>query len=192
MSTSQSFTLRITKKLKITIKPPSKQFFIDLTKDEHKTPSPKIKPQSPHAPNAPIKTPFTRGTSSSSSIASKLNSLPVYSSSPSTNPYLESSNNSPPPRVSHPSPTHEHQPMDIILSLSPITSLDYAFNTPSPPLPSPPIIGHPIPFSILDAHGETWAGDSLTRTGDSIVGAGYYIAGTRWGSCTARASRGGW
>ncbi|GJY69616.1 hypothetical protein Tco_0472598 [Tanacetum coccineum] len=151
MATSQSPTSRITKKPKITIKPPSKKLFIDLTKDDVKTPSPKNKPQSPHAPNAPIKTPSTRDTSSSSSIASKLNSSPFYSSSPSTNPYL-SSNNSPPPRVSHPSPTHERQPMDIIFSLSPITPLDYAFNTLSPPLPSPPIIAYPIPFNLLDAH----------------------------------------
>ncbi|GJY10098.1 hypothetical protein Tco_0378283 [Tanacetum coccineum] len=39
------------------------------------------------------------------------------------------------------------------------------------------------------------AGDSFTGTGDDITGAGYCItgtAGTRWGSCTARAARGGW
>ncbi|GKB11519.1 hypothetical protein Tco_0845442 [Tanacetum coccineum] len=39
------------------------------------------------------------------------------------------------------------------------------------------------------------AGDSLTGIGDGITGAGYCItgtAGTRWGSCTARAARGGW
>ncbi|GKF06197.1 hypothetical protein Tco_0036865 [Tanacetum coccineum] len=36
---------------------------------------------------------------------------------------------------------------------------------------------------------------SLTGTGDGITGAGYCItgtAGTRWRSCTARATRGGW
>ncbi|GJS70548.1 hypothetical protein Tco_0703389 [Tanacetum coccineum] len=152
MATSQSSTSRITKKPKITIKPPRKQLFIDLTKDEHKTPSPKNKPQSPHAP---IKTPSTRGTSSSSSIPSKLNSSPFYSSSPSNNPYLEISNNSPPPRVFHPSPTYEHQPMNITLSPFLITPLGYTFNTPSPPLPSPPIIGHPVPFNILDAQEAT-------------------------------------
>ncbi|GJT31330.1 hypothetical protein Tco_0911605 [Tanacetum coccineum] len=127
----------------------------DLTQDDVKTLLAKHKPLSPNAPNAPFKTPSTRGTSSSSSIASKLNSSPFYSSTPSTNPYL-SSNNSPPPRVSHHIPSHEHQPMDITLTLSPITPLDFAFNTPSaPPLPSPPIVAHLIPFNLLDAHGAT-------------------------------------
>ncbi|GJV39471.1 reverse transcriptase domain-containing protein [Tanacetum coccineum] len=43
-------------------------------------------------------------------------------------------------------------------------------------------------------HHTTGASDSLTRTGDGIIGACYCItgtAGTRWGSCTARAARGG-
>ncbi|GKA39963.1 hypothetical protein Tco_0732556 [Tanacetum coccineum] len=48
--------------------------------------------------------------------------------------------------------------MDITLTLSPITPLDFAFNTPSPPPPpSPPIVAHPIPFNLLDAHGATWS-----------------------------------
>ncbi|GJV76337.1 hypothetical protein Tco_1507921 [Tanacetum coccineum] len=148
MASSQTSTSRVTKKQKFTINPP-RQLFIDLTKDDIKTPSPKQKPQSPHAPNVPIKTPSTRGTSSSSSIASKLNSSPFYSSFPTTNPYL-SYNNSPPLRVPHPSPLHEHQPMDITFTVSPITPLDYAFNTPSPPLPSPSIVAYPIPFNLLD------------------------------------------
>ncbi|GJT49879.1 hypothetical protein Tco_0976036 [Tanacetum coccineum] len=44
-------------------------------------------------------------------------------------------------------------------------------------------------------HHTAWAGDSFTRAGDGIIGASYCItgiAGTRWGSCTARAARGGW
>ncbi|GJX79830.1 hypothetical protein Tco_0327979, partial [Tanacetum coccineum] len=44
-------------------------------------------------------------------------------------------------------------------------------------------------------HHTAGAGDSFTGTGDDITGAGYCItgtAGTRWGSCTARAARGGW
>ncbi|GJU90987.1 hypothetical protein Tco_1303410 [Tanacetum coccineum] len=44
-------------------------------------------------------------------------------------------------------------------------------------------------------HHTTGAGDSLTGIGDGITGAGYCItgtAGTHWGSCTARATRGGW
>ncbi|GJU52752.1 hypothetical protein Tco_1226466 [Tanacetum coccineum] len=41
-------------------------------------------------------------------------------------------------------------------------------------------------------HHTAGAGDSLTGIGDGITGAGYYItgtAGTRWGSCTARAPK---
>ncbi|GJY40496.1 hypothetical protein Tco_0427766 [Tanacetum coccineum] len=112
---------------------------------------------SSNAPNALLKIPSTRGTSSSSSIASKLNSSPFYSSSPSTNPYLIS-NNSPPPRVSHPIPSQEHQPIDITITLSLITPLDLAFNTPStPPIPSLHIAAHSIPFYLLDARGATFS-----------------------------------
>ncbi|GKC61574.1 hypothetical protein Tco_1089172 [Tanacetum coccineum] len=154
MASSQTSTSRATKKPKITIIPP-RQLFIDLTQKDAKTPSPKHKPLLSNAPNAPFKIPSTRGTSSPFSIASKLNSSPFYSTSPLINAYL-SSLNSPPPRVSHPPPTHRHQPMDITLTLSPITPLDFAFNTPSPPPPpSPPIVAHPIPFNLLDAHGAT-------------------------------------
>ncbi|GJX92688.1 pre-mRNA-splicing factor ATP-dependent RNA helicase DEAH1-like protein [Tanacetum coccineum] len=149
MASSQTSTSRVTKKPKITIKPP-RQLFIDLTKDDVKTQSPKHKPLSQHAPNAPIKTPSTRGTLSSSLIAFKLNLSSFYSSSPSTNPYL-SSNNSSPPRVSHPS-THGHY------SYTFTNHSTYAFNTPSPPLPSPPIVAHPITFNLLDAYEETWRG----------------------------------
>ncbi|GKB73541.1 hypothetical protein Tco_0934953 [Tanacetum coccineum] len=45
------------------------------------------------------------------------------------------------------------------------------------------------------SHHTAGAGDSLTGTGDDIAGAGYCIAGTagtRWGSYTARATRGHW
>ncbi|GJX37036.1 hypothetical protein Tco_0250339, partial [Tanacetum coccineum] len=45
------------------------------------------------------------------------------------------------------------------------------------------------------SHHTAGVGDSLTGTGDDITGAGYCIAGTagtRWGSCTARATRGHW
>ncbi|GJX37318.1 hypothetical protein Tco_0250621 [Tanacetum coccineum] len=44
-------------------------------------------------------------------------------------------------------------------------------------------------------HHTTGAGDSFAGTGDGITGAGCCVtgtAGTRWGSCTARAARGGW
>ncbi|GJV15531.1 hypothetical protein Tco_1360854 [Tanacetum coccineum] len=83
----------------------------------------------------------------SSSIASKLKS-PTSSTSPSTNGYLNSPI-SPPPRVPPPPPTQESEPMDITLTLSPITPLDIQFNTSSPP---PPLFGHPIPWNLLEAH----------------------------------------
>ncbi|GKA20035.1 hypothetical protein Tco_0699950 [Tanacetum coccineum] len=150
MDSSQAPTSKISKKPKITLIPPRK-LFIDLTKYDSKTPSPQ---QQPKSPNAPSKTPSTKGTSSSS-INSKLNSSLFYSTSPSTNAYL-SLPDSPPPRVSHPSPTQEQEPMDITITLSPITSLYFAFNTPSPPtMPPPPVYGHPILFPLLEAHGET-------------------------------------
>ncbi|GJS95907.1 hypothetical protein Tco_0802875 [Tanacetum coccineum] len=45
--------------------------------------------------------------------------------------------------------------MDITLSLSPITPLDFTFETPSPslsplpPPPQPPLMGHPILFNVF-------------------------------------------
>ncbi|GKC77365.1 hypothetical protein Tco_1128139 [Tanacetum coccineum] len=42
--------------------------------------------------------------------------------------------------------------MDITLTLLPITLLDVQFDTPSP---SPPIFGHPIPWNLLEAHGDS-------------------------------------
>ncbi|GKB49022.1 hypothetical protein Tco_0899775 [Tanacetum coccineum] len=41
--------------------------------------------------------------------------------------------------------------MNITLTLSRITPLDFAFNTPSPP----PIVSHLISFNLLDVHGAT-------------------------------------
>ncbi|GJZ15339.1 retrovirus-related pol polyprotein from transposon TNT 1-94 [Tanacetum coccineum] len=123
------------KRPKITTIPP-KQLFVDLTQDDTKTPSPKHQLSSPSAPNAPSKTPSTRGTSSSS-ITSKHKS-PNSSTSPSTNSYLNSPI-SPPQRVPPPPPTQGSEPMDITLTFSPITPLDNQFNTPSPSMPSPPL-----------------------------------------------------
>ncbi|GJY28083.1 hypothetical protein Tco_0403850 [Tanacetum coccineum] len=42
--------------------------------------------------------------------------------------------------------------MDITLTLSPITPLDVQFTSTSP---SPPIFGHPIPWNLLEAHGDS-------------------------------------
>ncbi|GJZ22971.1 hypothetical protein Tco_0560010 [Tanacetum coccineum] len=55
-------------------------------------------------------------------------------------------------RVYPPPPTQENASMDITLTHSPITPLDVQFDTPSP---SPPIVGHPIPYNLLEAHGDS-------------------------------------
>ncbi|GJY04804.1 hypothetical protein Tco_0370744 [Tanacetum coccineum] len=44
------------------------------------------------------------------------------------------------------------QSMGLTLTLSPITPLDVQFDTPSP---LPPIVGHPIPWNLLEAHGDS-------------------------------------
>ncbi|GKD90468.1 hypothetical protein Tco_1365975 [Tanacetum coccineum] len=136
------------KRPKINIIPP-KQLFIDLTNNDTKTPSPNYQVLSPSAPNAPSKTPSTIATSSSS-IDHKPKSL-TSSTSPSTHGYLNSSM-SPPPRVPPPPQTQESRSMDITRTLSPITSLDVQFNTPSPPSP---LFGHLIPWNLLEAHGDS-------------------------------------
>ncbi|GJX75070.1 hypothetical protein Tco_0313665 [Tanacetum coccineum] len=76
---------------------------------------------------------------------------PTSFTSPSTNGYLNSPT-SPPLRVPPPPPTQENASMDITLTLSPITPLDVQFDTPSL---SPPIFGHPIPWNLLEAHGDS-------------------------------------
>ncbi|GKE77380.1 hypothetical protein Tco_1543500 [Tanacetum coccineum] len=102
-------------------------------------PSPKHKLPLPSALNAPLKTPSTKNTSSSS--IDYIPKSPTSSTSPSTNGYLNSPTY-PPPRVPPPPPIQESGSMDITLTLSPITSLDVQFNTPSPSLP---LFGHTIP-----------------------------------------------
>ncbi|GJX12105.1 hypothetical protein Tco_0201964 [Tanacetum coccineum] len=134
------------------------------------TPSPKLIHYSsyPSAPNAPSKTPSTKGTSSSSIDYTPKS--PTSSTSPSTNSYLNSPT-SPPPRVPPPPPTHENASMDITLTLSPITPLDVQFNTPSP---SPPIFDHPIPWNLLEAHGDSqgWSfADVLKKMANFMPGA---------------------
>ncbi|GJV53325.1 hypothetical protein Tco_1449066 [Tanacetum coccineum] len=57
--------------------------------------------------------------------------------------------------------------MDITLTLSPITPLDVQFDTPSP---SPPIVGHPIPWNLLEAHGDSCLCCIHNRKGMRISG----------------------
>ncbi|GJS52853.1 hypothetical protein Tco_0626215 [Tanacetum coccineum] len=66
---------KFSRKPRITIRPPTlrKPLFINLDQeddDDVKTPPPTGKPHTPSPPNAPLKTPYTRGTSSLSSIPS--------------------------------------------------------------------------------------------------------------------------
>nr|GEV37248.1 RNA-directed DNA polymerase, eukaryota, reverse transcriptase zinc-binding domain protein [Tanacetum cinerariifolium] len=55
-------------------------------------------------------------------------------------------------KVHPPHPTQENISMDITLTLLPNTILDVQFDTPSP---SPYIFGHPIPWNLLEAHGDS-------------------------------------
>ncbi|GJU66104.1 hypothetical protein Tco_1252363 [Tanacetum coccineum] len=148
MVSTRASIYKASKRPKINIIPP-KQLFVDLTHDDTKTPSPTLQLSSPSAPNAPSKTPSTKDTSSSS--IDYIPKSPTSSTSLSPNGYLNPPT-SPPPRVSPPPPTQENASMDITLTLSPITPLDVQFDTPSP---SPPIVGHPIPWNLLEAHGDS-------------------------------------
>ncbi|GJV36828.1 hypothetical protein Tco_1409305 [Tanacetum coccineum] len=148
MASTRASISKASKKLKINIIP-LKQLFVDLTYDDTKTPSPTLQLSSPSAPNAPSKTPSTKDTSSSS--IDYIPKSPTSSTSLSPHGYLNSPT-SPPPRFSPPLPTQENASMDITLTLSPITPLDVQFDTPSP---SPPIFGHPIPWNLLEAHGDS-------------------------------------
>ncbi|GJW60298.1 hypothetical protein Tco_0109633 [Tanacetum coccineum] len=102
-----------------------------------------------YRPNTPSKTPSTKDTSSSS--IDYIPKSPTSSTSSSTNGYLNSPT-SPTPRVPSPPPIKESGSMDITLTLSPITLLDVQFNTPSP---SPTLFGHPIPYNLLEAYGDS-------------------------------------
>ncbi|GJZ77764.1 hypothetical protein Tco_0642436 [Tanacetum coccineum] len=148
MASTRAFISKASKRPKINIIPP-KQLFVDLTQDDTKTPSPKLQLSSPSAPNAPSKTPSTKDTSSSS--IDYIPKSPTSLTSLSPNGYLNPLTSSP-PRVSLLPPTQENASMDITLTLSPITPLDVQFNTPSP---SPPIVGHLIPWNLLEAHGDS-------------------------------------
>nr|GEX35476.1 hypothetical protein [Tanacetum cinerariifolium] len=63
-----------------------------------------------------------------------------------------------PPRPSNLISLQSHPSLDITVSLSPITTIDHLFESPSPPSPPPPpqqpIMSHPIYFNILDYHEE--------------------------------------
>ncbi|GJR71277.1 hypothetical protein Tco_0083642 [Tanacetum coccineum] len=148
MASTRASISKASKRPKINIIPP-KQLFVDLTQDDTKTPSPKLPISSPSAPNAPSKTPSTKDTSSSS--IDYIPKSPTSSTSLSPNGYLNPPT-SPPPRVSPLPLTHENASMDITFTLSPITPLDVQFDTPSP---SPPIVGHPILWNLLEAHGDS-------------------------------------
>ena len=137
MSSPNTIISNKAKKQKLVIIP-TKQLFIDLTIEDNKTPSPPPQCSSPSAPNAPSKTPSTNGASTSS--------IP---SSSSINNYINN-HLSPPPRIPPPPPTMS-TPLDITLSLSPITPLDAHFSPPS--LNPPPY--NPVPWSLLEAHGDT-------------------------------------
>ncbi|GJR06967.1 hypothetical protein Tco_0529951 [Tanacetum coccineum] len=148
MASTRASISKVSKRPKINIILP-KQLFVDLTQYDTTTPSPKLLISSPSAPNAPSKTPSTKDTSSSS--IDYIPKSPTSSTSLSPNGYLNPPT-SPPPRVSPPPPTQENASMDITLTLSPITPLDVQFDTPSP---SSPIIEHPIPWNLLEAHDGT-------------------------------------
>lgn len=127
------------KRQKLVIIPP-KQLFIDLTQEDNTTPSPQKPCSSPSAPNAPSKTPSTHATSTSS--------LPSTSS---INDYINNHLSSP-PTIPHPLPINVHPSLDIALTMSPFTPLEAHF---SPPPPNNPPTYNPVPWSLLEAHGDT-------------------------------------
>ncbi|GJU58389.1 hypothetical protein Tco_1236155 [Tanacetum coccineum] len=141
MASPQASICKPSKKPKFTIIPP-KQLFIDLTKEDTTTPSPKFQVSSPSAPNAPSKTPSTKDTSSS--LIDYIPKSQTLSSSPSTNGYLNPPL-SPPPRVPPPPPTQAPNSMEITLSLSLHYTLMFITLTSTILLLHPSIIGHPNP-----------------------------------------------
>ncbi|GJV91564.1 ribonuclease H-like domain-containing protein [Tanacetum coccineum] len=107
------------------------------------------------------KTPSTKDTSSSS--IDYIAKSPTSSTSLLPNGYLNPPT-SPPLRVSPPPLTQENTSMDITLTLSPITPLDVQFDSLSPSLP---IVGHPIPWNLLEAHGDSCLLPSSVLNGKS-------------------------
>ncbi|GJU94641.1 hypothetical protein Tco_1319397 [Tanacetum coccineum] len=167
MTSTRASISKASKRPKINIIPP-KQLFVDLTHDDTKTLSSKHQLSSPILLNATFQNTINKVLSSSSIDYTPKS--PTSSTSPSTNGYLNSHHppgvgvfntnptpkenppNHPPHKRPPPPPTQENASMDITLTLSPITPLDVQFNTPSP---SPPIFGHPIPWNLLEAHGDS-------------------------------------
>nr|GEW74381.1 hypothetical protein [Tanacetum cinerariifolium] len=104
MASTRAFISKASKRPKINIIPP-KKLFVYLTQDDTQNPSPKHQLSSPSAPNAPLKTPSTKDTFSSSIDYTPKS--PTSSISPSTNSYLNSPT-SPPPIVPPPLLTQEN------------------------------------------------------------------------------------
>ncbi|GJR33801.1 hypothetical protein Tco_1209485 [Tanacetum coccineum] len=161
MNSTNSSSSNHSKKIKLTIIPP-KQLFVNISSDEEvtTTTSPITTSSSPSAPNAPSKTTLTKETTSShentsSSFQSKLQLSPTPSNEPTSpqtqNPFLQNLMDVP-PRPSNPQPIQTISPLDITLSLSPITPLEIPS---SPSLPQPPIMGHPLHYNYHDYHGST-------------------------------------
>nr|GEX89635.1 hypothetical protein [Tanacetum cinerariifolium] len=146
MASTRAFISKAFKRPKINIIPP-KQLFVNLTQDDTKTPSAKHQLPSPSAPNASLKTPSTKNSSSSS--IDYMPKSPTSFTLPSTNGYLNSPASSP-PRVPPPLPTQQIKPMEIII-------------TPSP------LFGHLISWNLLNAHGATclFTAASTTITTDT-------------------------
>ncbi|GJV79556.1 hypothetical protein Tco_1515426 [Tanacetum coccineum] len=170
MASTQASSSNPSKKIKLTIIPPRK-VFVDLTNedDDTTTPYPVTKSSSPSLPNAPLKTPSTKDTSStfgttSFSFESKPQSSPLFSNdTPSPQPFNHFLDDilDAPLRPSNPIPVQSHPSLDITLSLSTLTPFDHLLESssplslpsPPPPPPQPPIMGHPIYFNVLDYHG---------------------------------------
>ncbi|GJR87441.1 hypothetical protein Tco_0211452 [Tanacetum coccineum] len=150
MASTRASISKASKRPKINIIPP-KQLFVDLTHDDTKTPSLTLQLSSPSAPNAPSKKPSTNDTSSSS-IDYILKS-PTSSTSLSPNGYLDLPT-SPPLRVSSPPQTKENVSM---ASLLPFHQLPHLMSNLilHHSHPSPPIVGHPIPWNLLEAHRDS-------------------------------------
>ncbi|GKA18887.1 hypothetical protein Tco_0698802 [Tanacetum coccineum] len=104
----------------------------------------------------------TFGTTSFLFESKPQSSLPSSNDAPSPQPSNTFLNDiiDVPPRPSNPIPLQSHLSLDITLSLSPITPVDYILDTPSPPSPQPPpqlpLMGHPIYFNYHDYHGSTY------------------------------------